>query len=164
MLRVLCVSRGHLCRSPMAAAVLRQMALEEGLGLVVDSAGAGALTVGSPPDRFATLVTERRGYRMGPVRGRRLKAYDYEIFDLILAMDDATWAGAMRRRPEQARAGVSMFSPTQPIVEPSQGDLAEFEVCLSEIESAARAFVASLLRGTVSASADCLVEGKYVCA
>ncbi|MEO1458658.1 MAG: hypothetical protein AAFV49_14030, partial [Pseudomonadota bacterium] len=93
MLRVLCVSRGHLCRSPMAAAVLRQMALEEGLGLVVDSAGAGALTVGSPPDRFATLVTERRGYRMGPVRGRRLKAYDYEIFDLILAMDDATWAG-----------------------------------------------------------------------
>lgn len=47
---VLVVCLGNICRSPIGEAVLRQVAQERGVEIVVDSAGTAGYHVGEEPD------------------------------------------------------------------------------------------------------------------
>jgi len=48
--KVLVVCLGNICRSPMGEAVLRHIAKERNVDLIVDSAGTAAYHVGEEPD------------------------------------------------------------------------------------------------------------------
>ena len=48
--KVLVVCLGNICRSPMGEAVLRHIAKERNIDLIVDSAGTAAYHVGEEPD------------------------------------------------------------------------------------------------------------------
>ena len=49
-IKVLVVCLGNICRSPMGAAVLKDVATKRGLDIVVDSAGTAGYHVGEEPD------------------------------------------------------------------------------------------------------------------
>ena len=80
---------GNICRSPMAAALFRQEALEAGIldRIAVDSAGTHAYFPNSPADPRAQRALETRSIDISDHRARRITHDDFERFDLILVMD-----------------------------------------------------------------------------
>ena len=57
--KVLVVCLGNICRSPMGEAVLRHVAKERNIDLIVDSAGTAAYHVGEEPDERSVPYTLR---------------------------------------------------------------------------------------------------------
>ncbi len=90
------VCTGNICRSPMAAIVLRDRFAAAGLDVVVDSAGTSDEERGNPVDPRARRVLERHGYAVPTHRARRVAAEDLHSRDLVLAMT-ATHLHALER-------------------------------------------------------------------
>lgn len=86
---VLFVCLGNICRSPMAAAVMRARLLEAGMAdrVVVDSAATHAYRIDSPPHPETQRLAQARGYCLGDHRARLVMPGDFARFDLILGMD-----------------------------------------------------------------------------
>jgi protein-tyrosine phosphatase len=86
--RLLFVCLGNICRSPTAEGVMRSLVREAGLEeqIELDSAGTGGWHVGSSPDERATTAAAARGIALEG-SARRVRAEDFDYFDLILAMD-----------------------------------------------------------------------------
>jgi protein-tyrosine phosphatase len=87
--RVLMVCMGNICRSPTAEGVFRHVVREAGLEdrIEIDSAGTHDYHVGSPPDRRSQHHASQRGYDLAELRARQVHRLDFELFDLICAMD-----------------------------------------------------------------------------
>jgi protein-tyrosine phosphatase len=86
--RLLFVCLGNICRSPTAEGAMRSLMRDAGLEdrIELDSAGTGGWHVGSPPDERATATAAARGIALEG-SARRVRAEDFDYFDLILAMD-----------------------------------------------------------------------------
>ena len=86
---VLFVCMGNICRSPTADGVLRHKVRNHILqGFVtVDSAGTHNYHPNSPPDVRSQKHAALRGYDISTLRARQIAGEDFEVFDLILAMD-----------------------------------------------------------------------------
>ncbi len=102
--RVLFVCLGNICRSPSAEGVARSMAEREGLAHAFDfdSAGSGGWHAGDPPDPRAIRACARRGVDISGLRARQSTQQDFEVFDLILAMDRSNAAHLERARSGRA--------------------------------------------------------------
>jgi len=87
MRTILLVCTGNLCRSPMAAAILRARLREDPAcaDWEVHSAGLWA-TEGQPASAPARAVMEERGYDLSHHRSRPVTEESVERADLILAM------------------------------------------------------------------------------
>jgi len=166
--RVMTVCTGNICRSPMAAIVLRDHLDAAGLGEVVDidSAGVSDEETGNPVDRRARRVLAEHGYPTGDGhRARQITAADIASHDLVLAMT-ANHARALRRLARADDDGrirmYRSFDPQAPVVGPGEseqmldvddpwyGDIEDFEHCLTEIEAAADGVV-ELVRSQLAA-------------
>ncbi len=103
--KVLFVCMGNICRSPTAEGVFRHILQQHGLteGYEVDSAGTHAYHVGESPDHRAAQAAARRGISLAGQRARKVRAEDFEHFDLILAMDDSNLRDLQRICPSQHR-------------------------------------------------------------
>lgn len=105
MTHVLMVCSGNTCRSPMAAALLRQLAEAEGpSGLTVSSAGTAAMT-GAPASEGAFLVALEAGLDLSAHQARPLTAAMVRDADLILAMSRSH----LRRVEELGGSGKAML-------------------------------------------------------
>jgi protein-tyrosine phosphatase len=109
--RVLFVCLGNICRSPTAEGVMRALVSEAGMedGVQLDSAGTGAWHVGSPPDRRASETASARGVELAG-HARLLRPEDFELFDLLLAMDRENERELrLQARGEEERAKVRLL-------------------------------------------------------
>ena len=128
---------GNICRSPMAEGILRRDAEAAGVDVEIDSAGTGNWHVGGPPDPRARETGIARGCRMD-MRARQVRPYDFEEFDLIVAMDRQNhrdllrWPGA---DPAKVRLA-SSFDPGGPtdVGDPYYGCADGFEVVADQLE------------------------------
>jgi protein-tyrosine phosphatase len=146
--RILCVCLGNTCRSPMAQGAIETMAAAAGLAVEVDSAGLGAWHAGKAPDLRGVTTAARRGYDNSAQRSRQIEAADFDVFDLILAMDASNLARLRELCPAGARARIRLFHPSgRDIPDPYYGELPEYERALDLIEAAAADLVAQLARG-----------------
>ncbi len=112
-IRILFVCLGNICRSPLAEGIFRRDVRAAGLDIEIDSAGTGNWHVGRQADPRAIAVGKARGCEMTMI-ARQVKSYDFDEFDLIVAMDRDNhydllrWPGAI---PEKVRLARS-FDPS----------------------------------------------------
>ncbi|HEY7953475.1 MAG TPA: low molecular weight protein-tyrosine-phosphatase [Solirubrobacteraceae bacterium] len=97
---------GNICRSPTAEGVMRELVRREGLEdwITLDSAGTGGWHVGDPPDARATATARARGIVLEGA-ARRVRASDFDDFDLLLAMDRSNLRDLHRLAPDEEAAG-----------------------------------------------------------
>lgn len=88
--RILIVCTGNVCRSPMAAGLLRQRLASDGLAgaVVVHSAGLWGLD-GEAAGAHAVQVMAERGVDISEHRARTLREHDVAAADLILTMEES---------------------------------------------------------------------------
>lgn len=113
MKRILFVCHGNICRSPLAEGVLRHLAEQAGLGdeVQTDSAGVLGFHRGEVPDSRMRAVSQSHGVPLDGVGvARKIRASDFDDFDLIMAMDDSNYDGICRLASnDEERAQVRMF-------------------------------------------------------
>ena len=149
-LSVLFVCMGNICRSPTAEGVFRKLVADAGLDqrIHVDSAGTHAYHSDEPPDRRAQAAAARRGFEMSTLRARRVTDDDFDVFDLILAMDRLNLATLQDRAPAGSVERIRLFlefaesASIDEVPDPYYGGTAGFERVLDLVEDAA----AGLLR------------------
>jgi protein-tyrosine phosphatase len=144
--RVCFVCTGNICRSPMAAAVLRRYADEAGLSgrVEIDSAGVAGWHVGEAADPRAVRVLKARGYDCDH-EARRFERGWFATRDLVVALDEGHLRALRRLAPEAAAAGrirlLRSFAPVAgdlDVPDPYYGDLTDFEACLGLVEASCR--------------------------
>jgi protein-tyrosine phosphatase len=142
--RVLFVCLGNICRSPTAEAVMRGLAAEQQLEVVVDSAGTGAWHVGSPPDRRATAAAAARGIELSGA-ARQVRTQDFDDFDVIVAMDRANRDDLVRLAPDDAAAHkVRLLLDDADVPDPYYGGPRGFDDVLDLVDGACRRLLADL--------------------
>lgn len=150
--RVVFVCMGNICRSPTADAVLRHKVSARGWQhwLEVDSAGTHAYHVGEAPDPRSQQHARQRGYDLSMLRARQLVAEDFDLFDLVLAMDWDNLALAEQRCPPQLRHKLRRLTEfctrhDSPVVpDPYYGGAQGFERVLDLVEDACDGLLAHI--------------------
>ena len=151
--RILFVCMGNICRSPLAEAISRGLAQQQGLAntLDFDSAGThGHLHHGSAPDQRAQRVGARHGYDLSKMRARPVVAADFDRFDHILAMDAANLAELKRHCPATSHGKLALFLDyadsldVKDVPDPYYGTEDGFERVLELCEQAARGLLSHL--------------------
>lgn len=148
MKNVLFVCTGNICRSPTAEAVLRHQAEKAGIELHIESAGLGHWHIGCPPDERAQHHAKGRGYDLSRLRARQVEPFDFERFDLILAMDGGHLRALQRMAPEKHRAKIRLFVPERDVPDPYYGGPEGFEEVLDLVEAACRDLLQDLKSAT----------------
>lgn len=89
MKRIMFVCLGNVCRSPMAEMVFRDLVQKAGLEdrFEIASAATSSWELGNPPHHGTQAELRKHGISCGKKRAVRLKASDYDHYDLFLGMD-----------------------------------------------------------------------------
>jgi len=90
---ILFVCMGNVCRSPTAEGVFRAYAQSLAQEVYIDSAGTTGYHIGESPDPRTVDAAKQRGYDLTPIVSRQVNQNDFELFDLILAMDQENYNG-----------------------------------------------------------------------
>jgi protein-tyrosine phosphatase len=149
---VLFVCTGNICRSPTAEAVFRHVVTAAGLAdrIGMDSAGTHAYHVGEPPDPRSVSAGAARGFDMTSLRARKIRAEDFRVFDLILAMDRSHHDHLEALKPNDARAAVKLFLDYHPklrggdVPDPYYGGRDGFTQVLDMIEETSARLLAEI--------------------
>ncbi|MBL8225987.1 MAG: low molecular weight phosphotyrosine protein phosphatase [Chromatiales bacterium] len=157
--RVLMVCMGNICRSPMAEGMLRKYLAEreaargEALPVHVDSAGTHGYHAGAAPDARAKAAAARRGIEIGGLKARQVTVEDFDVFDLVVAMDEDNLA-ALRdlADPDHHRKlrllldFAPLATPTRSVPDPYYGGMSGFERVLDLVEQAMAGLVDEIER------------------
>ncbi len=150
-MRILTVCLGNICRSPAAAAAIKEAAHEAGVEVDVDSAGTGSWHIGQPPHPESVAAGARAGLRIDG-RARRVTSSDFERYDVILAMDRSNLRDLADMAPSKAlRAKLRLFRTYDPdsdedeIPDPWGGPTEGYEETIRMVRAAAKGLVDDLL-------------------
>src|SRR5688572_14638604 len=103
-MKILMVCLGNICRSPMAEGILRELARQEETDVITDAARTSDYHVNEAPDHRAQAAMRKHGIEIADLRGRQLRASDFEKFDLLLAMDASNLRNMRSIAPTEALA------------------------------------------------------------
>ncbi|MBI5898208.1 MAG: low molecular weight phosphotyrosine protein phosphatase [Rhodocyclales bacterium] len=152
-LRILFVCTGNICRSPTAEGVARGMASRLGLaeGFHFDSAGTHGYHVGEAPDLRTVRAARERGYDLSGQRARRVTDFDFEQFDLLLAMGADHLESLRRACPRIHAHKLRLFldfgrNGGGEVPDPYYGGADGFELVLDLVEDAAGGLLRELGR------------------
>jgi protein-tyrosine phosphatase len=151
--RICFVCTGNICRSPMAAMILRGMAAESALSerLVVTSAGTGPWHEGEPMDPRAAGALGALGYAdLGHI-ARQVRARELGGYDLLVALDRRHLQTLRSLASHDLDGHLALLRSYDPrsggdldVPDPYYGDAAEFERCATLIEAGCRGLMATL--------------------
>lgn len=85
-MNVIFICNGNICRSPIAAALLRKKFSENNIDGEVSSAGFESFNINEPPDPVAIKIAKKYKLKLDH-RARIFVKKDFEIFDKIYVMD-----------------------------------------------------------------------------
>jgi protein-tyrosine phosphatase len=146
--RVTCGCLGNICRSPMAAAILRERAATAGTPMTVSSAGTDTWQTGNPAHPATVAELAARGITIAHA-ARTFRAADLGELDLVLAMDHANAAHLEALAPTpDARARIHLirdFDPAGPlgreVPDPYYGEPADHRTVFDMLDAACRGLV-----------------------
>lgn len=139
------VCTGNICRSPMAEAVLRDLAERHGLdaNIRIVSAGISDYHVGEPADPRALAALRRHGYTASDHHAKQFEADWFDHFDLVIALDRGqsraltSWAkDALSRSKVRTLMSFEPDAGAFDVPDPYYSDDAAFDRVLDQIESA----------------------------
>jgi len=144
---------GNICRSPLAAAILRHTVSgrHNGQLLYIDSAGTHNYNIGCGADGGAYTVARKHGLDLGNHRARQIEPRDFEQFDLILCVDTGTHNILKRRCPSNMSYKLQLLMSYAPhfgvmdIPDPYQGDEQLFDQVYALINQAVTGLCDNLL-------------------
>jgi low molecular weight protein-tyrosine phosphatase len=151
---VLFVCTANICRSPMAAAVLRSMVAQAAprAALRIASAGTHDYHLGMPAFPAAVAAAHARGYDIGEHAARRVGPGDFDGYDVILAMDRYNVATLGKLAPTRCKGKIELlleygerFHGAE-VPDPYGGEVRDFERALDLIEDGCRGLVRLLVR------------------
>ncbi len=102
--RICFVCLGNICRSPMAAVVMRALAADAGMAVLIDSAGTGSWHIGGPANPPALTALQRRGYDGSTHVARQFGPGDFASYDLVVGLDGHNVADLRRLAPDEEQA------------------------------------------------------------
>jgi protein-tyrosine phosphatase len=149
--RISVVCTGNICRSPMAAIVLRHALAEAGLGdrVVVTSAGIGPWHVGGPAHEGTRRVLARHGYPTDHVAAQITQTQLGEI-DLVLAADRGHVTALRAMGGDDRVVLFRSFDPAagddHDIPDPWGGPDTEFAAVMAMVQAAVPGIVAEVRR------------------
>lgn len=90
MIRILFICHGNICRSPMAEMVFKDMVKKAGLSddFFIDSAATDYDEIGKAMHSGTVRELEMHGVPYTDHRARIVTKEDYDLFDLLVIMDD----------------------------------------------------------------------------
>lgn len=138
---VIFVCWGNICRSTMGEQIARSWFADQGLDVLVDSAGVSSEERGNPIDPRAARALAGHGYPVGAHRAQRITAEMIAGADLVLGFEEVHLARMRRLAPSADNLRlVTDFDPNaQPgsgINDPWYGTPRDFEETLRAIEAA----------------------------
>lgn len=130
------VCLGNICRSPLAAGILKNIVRlrNEADKYFIDSAGTASYHIGALPDPRSRNVAVNHGFRLEH-KARQITLDDFKTFDHILVMDKSNLANVLKlTQNSEERAKVQLITDFDPRVDrlevvpdPYYGENAEFE-------------------------------------
>ncbi|MFZ4125807.1 MAG: low molecular weight protein-tyrosine-phosphatase [Rickettsiales bacterium] len=132
---ILFVCTGNICRSPAAEGLMRHALKERGVfeEFSLDSAGVDSHHIGQAPDPRAQETELKHGVDISDLRARNIRGRDYDMFDLILAMDETHLAKLKKHKPKECKARIELYLPysettsVREVPDPYYGDISDFE-------------------------------------
>jgi protein-tyrosine phosphatase len=146
------VCLGNICRSPLAEAAFVAAAERAGIAVEADSAGTGGWHASHAPDPRSQAVAARHGIDISGMRARQIRAEDFRRFDHILALDPQNLLNLQAIAPGDATARISRLMDHVPgrtgqgVRDPYYGGRADFDEVWRDVNAAADALVAMLVR------------------
>ena len=145
--RILFVCMGNICRSPTAEGLLIEKVNTENASqnFEIDSCGTHEYHLGHPPDSRSQEAAAKRGIDLSNLRSRKIKASDFEYYDLILAMDNLNRDNLMRLCPDEYKYKIKLMLDYLPeysfdeVPDPYYGGEHGFEHVLDILEEAIEA-------------------------
>jgi protein-tyrosine phosphatase len=98
-MKILMVCLGNICRSPLAQGIMEKYAPNE---WTIDSAGTSGWHASERPDTRSILIAKERGVTIDQQRSRQVTAEDFEIFDIIFAMDSSNHSNLIQLAPDES--------------------------------------------------------------
>lgn len=103
------VCLGNICRSPLAEGILKDKIKKSGLDWEVDSAGTSGWHSGEKPDTRSMEVASKYNIDISDQSSRKVRSVDYEIFDLIFAMDMQNYQDLISQATEEEKAKIKLI-------------------------------------------------------
>lgn len=91
MIKILFICRGNICRSPMAEYIMKHLVNQAGLEvqIEIDSAATSTEEIGNPIYPPASRTLAAHGIPSDRHAARQLRKADYNVYDLLIGMDNA---------------------------------------------------------------------------
>jgi protein-tyrosine phosphatase len=144
-MRVLMVCLGNICRSPIAEELFRDACNQLHMHVEVDSAGTANYHIGKAPDRRMIETAAKFGHDISSLKARQFKSADFELFDLIFAMDEDNYNDILRlARNDEQKKKVYRFQEFANIDEPNYvpdpyyGTMKDFEHTFNVVKQSAQ--------------------------
>lgn len=103
------VCLGNICRSPLAEGILKDKIKKSGLDWEVDSAGTSGWHSGDQPDIRSMEVASKYKIDISDQASRKVRSVDYEIFDLIYAMDTQNYNDLISQATEEEKSKIKLI-------------------------------------------------------
>ena len=148
MKSILFVCTGNICRSPSADAILRHLAEERNLDLLIDSVGTHGYHVGERPDHRSMEVAASKGIEMSFLKARKLEQNDFEKFDCLVAMDNGHLSTMKNLCPSEHDHKLHLFldylegHEGMDVPDPYYGSMRDFEEAFDLIYQGCQALLA----------------------
>ncbi|XP_042189537.1 low molecular weight phosphotyrosine protein phosphatase isoform X2 [Callorhinchus milii] len=148
---VLFVCLGNICRSPIAEAIFRKLATDQGVvdKWRIDSAATSTYEIGNPPDYRGQNTMRKYGITMSHI-ARQVTKDDFRTFDYVLCMDNSNLQDLKRKadKVSDCKAKIQLLGTYDPqhqdvIEDPYYGSEKDFERVYEQCLRCCKAFLAA---------------------
>ena len=91
MKKILFLSIGNICRSPIAEELLKNKVKELNKEAIIDSAGFESFNINEPPQKKAIEFAKKKGLDISQIKSRLFTVEDFDTFDEIYVMSSGSY-------------------------------------------------------------------------